>query len=282
MCNPNDEYISHGSLIELLPKALSISIRRHQSNIFKTSYYRLFQLSLGVVNLAYVLMATIPYENTSVLGDAFLPLGGFITLNCAAELAIRCILFRLGHHCPKYKVNLYYDCVAADVAAITSSVGLILCLVEQPDLSVKGTAVNLLVIGRGIDLFRLMKSIPRYRKIVKRTKGMFSVVVGPIIVLMTHMHIFVYIGMALWHGKVIVGDPIEGVPQYYDLNNFNSYASGTFTISNILIVNDWNTISNVFIGISPRWVVMCYFISANLVLVCVLLNVVYAFFVGGE
>mmetsp|Transcript_729 Transcript_729/g.1103 ORF Transcript_729/g.1103 Transcript_729/m.1103 type:complete len:182 (-) Transcript_729:139-684(-) len=125
-----------------------------------------------------------------------------------------------------------------------------------------------------------MKSIPRYRKIVKRTKGMFSVVVGPIIVLMTHMHIFVYIGMALWHGKVIVGDPIEGVPQYYDLNNFNSYASGTFTISNILIVNDWNTISNVFIGISPRWVVMCYFISANLVLVCVLLNVVYAFFVG--
>jgi hypothetical protein len=101
-------------------------------------------------------------------------------------------------------------------------------------------------------------------------------------VLLTHINIFVYIGMALWHGKVIVGQSPENVPQYYDLNNFNSYVSGVLTVCNILIVNDWNAIAKVFIGISPRWVVMWYFMAANLILVCVLLNVVLAFFIGGE
>lgn len=145
----------------------------------------------------------------------------------------------------------------------------------------KGTAVNFLVIGRCIDMVRLIRGVPSFHNIVKGTKGMFSVVIGPVIVLVTSMHVFVYIGMALWGGKIVVGQT-SMAPQYYDLNNFNSYGSGFFTICNILVVNDWIAIVNVFADVSPRWVIMFYFISANMILVSVLLNVVLAFFVGGK
>jgi len=50
-------------------------------------------------------------------------------------------------------------------------------------------------------------------------------------------HVFIYIGLLLWVGEVIVGPSTNGVPANYDLNNTNSYGSGLVTVWNIMIVN---------------------------------------------
>jgi len=153
-------------------------------------------------------------------------------------------------------------------------------IVDKIDASVGSTPVNLLVISRVVDLIRIFRSIPAFQNVIKRANEVFSVLLGPLILLSLYIHVFVYIGLLLWGGKVIVGQSPNGVPANYDLNNFNSYGSGLVTVWNIMIVNDWPSIAKVFIGISPRWVVICYFICANLILVCLLLNVLTAFFVG--
>jgi hypothetical protein len=155
-------------------------------------------------------------------------------------------------------------------------------IVDKIDASVGSTPVNLLVISRVVDLIRIFRSIPAFQNVIKRANEVFSVLLGPLILLSLYIHVFVYIGLLLWGGKVIVGQSPNGVPANYDLNNFNSYGSGLVTVWNIMIVNDWPSIAKVFIGISPRWVVICYFICANLILVCLLLNVLTAFFVGGR
>lgn len=154
-------------------------------------------------------------------------------------------------------------------------------ILDETDASVDSTPINVVVISRVIDLVRIFRSIPAFQNVIKRANEVFSVLLGPLILLSLYIHIFVYIGLAIWGGKVVVGQSPSGVPVNYDLNNFNSYGSGLVTVWNIMIVNDWPTIAKVFIGISPRWVVMCYFICANLILVCLLLNVLIAFFVGG-
>ena len=76
------------------------------------------------------------------------------------------------------------------------------------------------------------------------------------------------------------------LPQLYnrntDLNNFNSYTSGMITLFQVLVVNDWHAIADVFIlpGSSVNALVHPFFILANLVLTSVLLNVMIAFFVS--
>jgi len=275
-----EQSISHECLIRRLPKVLSMSIQLHHSQIFYSITFKLFGLSLGLLNLSFVLTVTIPDDYSTWLGNALFPLGCFVSLICTAELVAKCSIGRFGRRCPRYKIDFLFDSLSA-VASVVSVAGLIVCFVEHPDLALTGTGVNLLVIGRSIDLVRIVKIC--FGRIMKRAKGVLSVIIGPALILFTAMRAFVYIGMLLWGGKVIVGEDqstVEGVPQYFDLNNFNSFESGFFTVCNILIVNDWNTIAQVFIGISPNWVVMCYFIAANMILVCVLLNVVVAFFVA--
>ena len=94
------------------------------------------------------------------------------------------------------------------------------------------------------------------------------------------MHIFVYLGTALWGGLITVGQT-PGITPFYDLNNFNSYSSGMLTIFNLLIGNDWNVIAGVFLTVSSPEVVFPFFMGANFFLSCILLNVVTAFFVEG-
>jgi len=68
-----------------------------------------------------------------------------------------------------------------------------------------------------------------------------------------------------------------------DLNNFNEYSSGLLTMFNIFVVNNWQEIANVYLfaeKFNSPYIVYLFFISANLLGVSILLNVLTAFFVG--
>lgn len=88
--------------------------------------------------------------------------------------------------------------------------------------------------------------------------------------------------MALWGGAIDVGTHDGLIVDLYDLNNFNSYQEGMVTMFQVLVVNDWHAIAQVFqfaTRCSSNLIVFPFFISANLFGVSVMLNVLTAFFV---
>lgn len=88
--------------------------------------------------------------------------------------------------------------------------------------------------------------------------------------------------MAFWGGAIDVGTHEGLIEDLYDLNNFNSYQEGMVTMFQVLVVNDWHAIAQVFQfanRCSSNFIVFPFFISANLFGVSVMLNVLTAFFV---
>ena len=118
---------------------------------------------------------------------------------------------------------------------------------------------------------------------MKRSSEVIPALLGPILLIISAMHIFTYLGMAIWGGKVVCGTNPDLTP-YYDMNNFNTYLSGVITLFQVLVVNDWHAIALVFILPAGHTVtnalVYPFFIVANLSLTSVLLNVMIAFFVN--
>lgn len=118
---------------------------------------------------------------------------------------------------------------------------------------------------------------------MKRSSEVIPALLGPILLIISAMHIFAYLGMAIWESKVVCGANPDLTP-YYDLNNFNTYLSGVITLFQVLVVNDWHAIALVFILPAGHTVtnalVYPFFIVANLALTSVLLNVMIAFFVN--
>ena len=128
-------------------------------------------------------------------------------------------------------------------------------------------------------MLRFMRQFVLVRLLAKRTTQVLHSISGPVILLLTTVHILTYIGMALWGGLIVEGET-PGTTEYYDFNNFNSYSSGLLTMFQVMVANDWHAIAQVFMTVSPRRVVIPFFIFSNLFLVSIILNVITAFFVG--
>ena len=147
-------------------------------------------------------------------------------------------------------------------------------------------ALEYMLMGRALDMIRVMRFFQIFRDIVRRSSDVLPAMIGPITLVMTMLHFFVYIGMALWGGAIEVGELTEDqITPYYDMNNFNSYLEGIITMFQIMVVNDWHAIAEVFLyasRCSSPSIVYPFFVIGNLVGVSILLNVVTAFFVEGE
>jgi two pore calcium channel protein len=138
--------------------------------------------------------------------------------------------------------------------------------------------------GRAIDMIRIMRFFQIFRDVVRRSGDVLPALAGPVILVLTTIHVFVYFGMTLWGGAVDVTElaNISQLTPMYALNNFNSYTEGLVTVFNILVVNDWHAIAEVFLyanRCSSPFVVYPFFIATILVAVCIILNVITAFFV---
>ena len=117
---------------------------------------------------------------------------------------------------------------------------------------------------------------------MKRSSEVIPALLGPILLIVSAVHIFTYLGIAIWGGKVVCGANPDLTP-FYDLNNFNTYLSGAITLFQVLVINDWHAIALVFIlpgHTATNALVYPFFIIANLALTSVLLNVMIAFFVN--
>jgi two pore calcium channel protein len=107
------------------------------------------------------------------------------------------------------------------------------------------SGIEYLLTGRAIGMVQIMRYSAWFREVIQRSLSVFPFLSGPIFLVLTTMHIFVYLGIALWGGAI---DPDElaqneNVGDLFYLNNFNSYAQGLVTIFNVIVVNDWHEIA---------------------------------------
>jgi hypothetical protein len=141
--------------------------------------------------------------------------------------------------------------------------------------------------GRAIDMIRIMRFFPIFRDIVRRSSDVLPAMRGPVILVLTVLHMFVQIGMTLWGGAIdeaVLAGNSEITPLYY-LNNFNSYAKGLVTMFNIFVVNDWHAVAEVFLyadRLSHPMIVYPFFIGGICSGVFIMINVLTAFFVEGK
>ena len=94
---------------------------------------------------------------------------------------------------------------------------------------------NIVLIGRTIDMFRMMRFFSVVRDVVERSQQILPALAGPGILIFTSVHVFVYFGMALWGGAVDVYELSlnEDIEPFYYLCNFNSYGEGLVTVFNV-------------------------------------------------
>lgn len=113
---------------------------------------------------------------------------------------------------------------------------------------------------------------------------MLPALAGPLFLILSTLHVFAYVGMALWGGAIDVAKLANNkhiTPLYY-LNNFNTYPQGLVTLFNILVVNDWHAIAEIFLyadRCNHKIIVYPFFITMILVGVFIMINVITAFFV---
>jgi hypothetical protein len=148
-------------------------------------------------------------------------------------------------------------------------------------------AIDYILMGRAIDMIRIMRFFQIFRDVVRRSSDVLPAMAGPVILVLTILHIFVYFGMTLWGGAIDVATLAKNdriTPLYY-LNNFNSYGKGLVTMFNVFVVNDWHVIAEVFLyadRFSSPMIVYPFFIVGICCGVFIMLNVVIAFFVEGK
>jgi hypothetical protein len=255
-------------------QALNASIRTARNASGLAMSVELIAAVIAVVNFVYVLLVSSAF-NPPWFEAIQVVVGTIITLVAAAELLIRFNPFRIPDFTPLTRLNATFD-GSAIVASIVSFVGIVSYMYGQ------SFALEYILMGRALDMIRILRLFSIFRDICRRTSDVLPALMGPLTLVLSTLHIFTYAGMIIWGGAILVGQHPDQILTLYDLNNFNSYQEGAVTMFQILAVNDWYAIADVFLSAtrnSSRCIVYLFFILANLICVSIMLNVLTAFFV---
>jgi len=257
-----------------MPKVLQTSLRSARQSTRNSLLLESLAFFIAIANLIYVLLLSSAL-NFLMLANLIFPLGSVIVFFGLLEVTLRIRPFRSLQTLSTTR-HVFLDGLAI-IAGLMSLVGLIAHSVD------KNQGLQALLLGRAIDMIRVLRFSSIFRSIIDRTGDVLPALVGPIALVITSLHIYTYSGMAIWGGAVTTGKHSDDLAPLYDLNNFNEYPSGLLTMFNIFVVNDWHVIASVYIHAdrySSPYIVYPFFIGANLVGVSILLNVLTAFFVG--
>ena len=204
--------IDYTSFRVRIQQALSASVRaaplpRNPISLF----VEVLGAFVAIINFSYVILLSSLCQ-PSWFDTILLPAGYTITLLGLLELLARVnpwVLIRLSQ---TNKLNLIFDGLAA-LAAVVSCCGIVR----------RHIVVELMLTGRAIDLMRIMRFQRIARELIQRSREVLPTLLGPLGLVVSAHHIFVYIGMWLWGGAIHVGTYGDLIAPYYDLNNFNSY-----------------------------------------------------------
>lgn len=257
-----------------MPKLLRTSLRSTRRPTSHSVFLGSLTVFVAIANVTYVMLYSSPLEFL-LLSNLIFPVGGTIATLGLIEVCLRlriCSCLRdLSTSRHKFLDGL------AIFASLVSIFGLLQHLLDAT------MGLQALLLGRAIDMIRMLRVSSIFQSIVKRSGEVLPAIVGPLALFLSCLHLYTYSGMLIWGGAVSVGQHNDSVVPLYDLNNFNDYPSGLLTMFNIFVVNDWQTIAGVYLSAdrySSPYIVYPFFIGANLIGVNILLNVLTAFFVG--
>ena len=268
-------YIDYPTFRTKIRQALNASIRTPRNASTMAMSVELLAVFVAVVNFLYVIMVSSAFDEEWFNASQEI-VGSIITIIASLELLVRFNPLRVADFAPLTRLNTTFDGIAL-LAALVSFVGMVLYLAGDVDSS-----LELILMGRAIDMIRVMRFFRIFRDVVRRSADVMPALAGPAILVLTSLHIFVYAGMALWGGSIAVGENEGYITPLYDLNNFNSYREGALTMFQVLVVNDWHAIAQVFLfasRCSSAYIVYPFFVVSNLIGVSIMLNVLTAFFV---
>lgn len=236
---------------------------------------------VALSNFIYVILVTSEWDQPWFAAVEVV-VGSIITLIGLLELLIRFNPLRIQNFAPITRLNAFFDGVAL-TAALVSCFGILQSAAGYyPNEEIEIT--DWLLMGRAIDMIRIMRFFPIFRDVVRRSSDVVPAMAGPVILVLSVVHIFVYFGIAIWGNAIDVEALLENedLTPLYCLNNFNSYVEGLVTMFNIMVVNDWHAIAQVYLYAdrnSSKLIVYPFFVSAICISVFILLNVITAFFV---
>eukprot|EP00543_Licmophora_paradoxa_P009629 CAMPEP_0202478286 /NCGR_PEP_ID=MMETSP1360-20130828/94381_1 /ASSEMBLY_ACC=CAM_ASM_000848 /TAXON_ID=515479 /ORGANISM="Licmophora paradoxa, Strain CCMP2313" /LENGTH=456 /DNA_ID=CAMNT_0049105563 /DNA_START=1162 /DNA_END=2532 /DNA_ORIENTATION=+ len=257
-------------------QALNSSVRATPTKSSFAFCIEVIAAVVAVSNFVYVILLTSEFQ-ADWFDIVTFPAGVLITLLGVFELLVRFNPFHLLGYTPSTRLNSAFDGLAT-LAAFISCYGIVHYYNAAGNF-----AIGILLTGRAIDMVRIMRFFKIFRDVVNRSSVVFPALAGPVALVWVTHHLFVYAGMSIWGGTIDVGAHEGQITPLYDLNNFNSYWEGLVTMFQVLVVNDWHAIAEVYLyaeaGSSP-YIVYPFFVGANLIAVCIMLNCLTAFFVG--
>ena len=276
--DPTDQHaIDYPTFRTKIRQALNASIRTARSNTSFAMGVELIAILVAILNFIYVLLLTSNFsadwfDTITISG------GSAITFLGMFELVVRFNPTRISNFTPITRLNPTFDGLAL-IGALVSCYGIVQLFVGDNEGS-----IDYLLMGRAIDMIRMMRFFPMFRDVVRRSSDVLPAMEGPLVLVMTIVHVFVCLGIALWGGAI---DPVvlatnDNLTPLYYLNNFNTYVEGLVTVFNVLVVNDWHAIAQVYLyanRCSSPYIVYPFFVATICCAVFIMLNVITAFFV---
>lgn len=259
-------------------EALNSTVRSARSTSNFTNTVEMLSVVVTGINFLFVILLNSNFQATWFHATTA-GVGSLITFFCLLELGMRCNICTMTYY-PMTRLNAVFDGFAA-LGAVISCLGICMFVAGNEN------GLAYLFTGRAIDMVRNMRYFSMFRDVVERSVNVLPAMAGPVFLVLTTIHIFVYLGMVLWGGQVDVDELAnnEDLETLYYLNNFNSYPEGLVTIFNVLVVNDWHQIARVFLyadRYSQTYIVYSFFIVVVLIAVCIMLNLITAFFVESK
>ncbi|KAE9112025.1 hypothetical protein PF007_g11255 [Phytophthora fragariae] len=190
------------------------------------------------------------------------------------EMLLKIYVFRSGSYFSSPK-NIY-DCTVTLVIFVAE------VSVHTHSSEVEWQWIRLLLLFRFLRCLRLLVAL-------QALSSMFAIVVRLIPAFLTLygmlgmlMYAYAAVGMQLFGGKLVVGDPrlagiTYGQANFYS-NNFNDFASSLTTLFELLIVNNWFVTMEGAVTVTSKWS-RIYFVSFYVVGVVMVLSLVVAFVV---
>lgn len=127
----------------------------------------------------------------------------------------------------------------------------------------------------------MLQEIFTYNIIIETMMGLIGPFTTLLGVLMTVFYVFSILGGFIFGGTVDANLPQvlanDGVSTIYIYNNFNDFGSGIVTLFELMIVNNWQVIVEMFIDATGISAVRWFFIFFYFFSVTVALNIVVAF-----
>ena len=232
-------YVKLDNFRKRIQQALSSSVRATRTTSTFGMAVEALSMSVSILNFLYVI-AFAARINAGDYGDTTeFVLGLFITLLSLFESSLRYKIWKHSNRInPITRLNTVLDGMGC-FGGLVSLAGIIMTLCGN----MKG--VEYLLVGRSIGMIQSMRFSIWFREVLQRSFYVLPFLAGPVILILTTMHIFVCIGMTLWKGSVVAEDQAENedIEYLYYLNNFNSYREGCITVFNVLVVNDWTEIA---------------------------------------